>query len=98
MRDGGRSKVSGEQGHQGNMTDEECLLDAHYEDDTFVVLADIPGASLEELTVGIHPRKHTLVIARNETVLGRIPLPRMPRGSPHALFNNGVLEVRMETG
>ncbi len=77
------------------MTAEKYLLDAHYEDDTFVVLADIPGASRDELTVGIHPRDRTLVIARNESVLGRVPLPSKPWGSPDALFHNGVLEVRL---
>ena len=74
-----------------------CLVDARCDGDEFVVMADIPGAEVDELTVGIDSRTDQLVIGRDEAVVGRVDPPWRSVELKTAWFNNGVLEVRMRT-
>lgn len=73
----------------------DCLLDTRIEDDEFVVLADIPGADIHDLTVGIHPGRNALVIGQGDAVVARVPLPWESAESTKTAFNNGILEVRL---
>lgn len=73
---------------------DERLVDARIEGDEFVVVADIPGASGEDLSVGVHPGTNEFVIGRNGSVLERIDLPWDPIEPTAVRFNNGVLEAR----
>ena len=71
------------------------LFDTRREGDEFVVMADIPGATVDELTVGIDPGTTQLVIGRGDTVLERVGTPWNAAEITRAWFNNGILEVRL---
>ncbi|MFC4439134.1 MULTISPECIES: Hsp20/alpha crystallin family protein [Natrialbaceae] len=73
---------------------DDCLIDTRF-DDEFIVIADIPGVSKDDLSVGINPKTNTLVISKVGIVLERIPLPWQPTEATTVRFNNGVLEVRV---
>lgn len=75
--------------------DEEYLVDTRIEGDEFVVHADIPGATKDELSVGIHPRTNDLVIGREGDVIERVEIPWASHEATNVWFNNGVLEVRL---
>lgn len=76
-------------------TTDRCLVDTRFEGDEFVVHADIPGASTDEVSVGLDTRTDQLVIAETGSVLGRVDLPWSSPEATAAWFNNGVLEVRL---
>jgi HSP20 family molecular chaperone IbpA len=71
----------------------ECLIDTRLDDDEFVVVADLPGANKDDLTVGINPRTNELVIKKIGTTVGRVELPWTSSEIPKAWFKNGILEV-----
>ena len=73
----------------------EYLVDTRHEDEEFVVTADIPGASKDDLSVGIDPRTSELVISLSGTVLERVDPPWRSVEATKVWFNNGVLEVRL---
>lgn len=75
--------------------DEDYLVESRTEGDEFVVHADIPGATKDELSVGIHPRTNDLVIGRDGHVIERVQIPWASHEATNVLFNNGVLEVRL---
>jgi HSP20 family molecular chaperone IbpA len=75
----------------------ECLVDVRFDDNEFIVIADIPGASRGDLLIGVNPKTNTLVLGKNETVLERIPLPWKSAEAARVRLNNGVLEVRMRS-
>ncbi|WP_246308116.1 Hsp20/alpha crystallin family protein [Halorarum salinum] len=72
-----------------------CLFDARFDDDEFVVTADVPGTSKDDLSIGIDPKTNDLVIGKNGTVLERVSLPWQSPEATRVWFNNGVLEVRV---
>jgi HSP20 family molecular chaperone IbpA len=74
---------------------DDCLIDVRF-DNEFIVVADIPGISTDDLSVGINSRAKTLIIRTNKTVLGRVPLPWDSVEMTAAWFNNGILEVRLQ--
>ena len=74
---------------------DDSLVDARSDDDEFVVTADVPGATKDDLSVGIDPGTNELVIGRDGTVLERVPLPWQSPEPTTVWFNNGVLEVRV---
>lgn len=74
---------------------EECHLDTRLADDEFVILADLPATSLDEITIGLTPSHDNCVIAQNEHILAKVPIPWDCVESTDASFNNGVLEVRL---
>lgn len=73
-----------------------ALVETRIEDDEFVVHADIPDATKDDLSVGINPRTNDLVIGRNDRVIERIGIPWTSHEATNVWFNNGVLEVRIE--
>lgn len=77
------------------IADGEYLLDTRYDGDEFVVTMDIPGATEEDLTVGLDRESNRLVIQKDDTELERIELPWNDVEPGRVLFNNGVLEARM---
>lgn len=76
---------------------EECLIDTHFDDDEFVVTADVRGTNKDELSVGIDPKTNDLVIGKDGSVLARVPLPWQSPETTNVWFNNGILEVRMRS-
>lgn len=87
-----RSQRSQESG----VDSDSALVETRIEDDEFVVHADIPGATKDDLSVGINPRTNDLVIGRNDRVIERIDIPWDAHEATNVWFNNGVLEVRIE--
>ncbi|ADB59541.1 hypothetical protein Htur_0643 [Haloterrigena turkmenica DSM 5511] len=71
------------------------LVDTRREDGEFVVTADIPDASRDDLSIGIDPRTNELVIGVAGTALERIDPPWRSVEATKVWFNNGVLEVRL---
>ena len=76
----------------------ESLVDTRVEDDEFIVTADIPDTTRDDLSVGIHPRTNTLVIGRDGSVLRRVDIPWLSPEATRVWFHNGVLEVRLQPG
>ncbi|ELY92744.1 hypothetical protein C483_07247 [Natrialba hulunbeirensis JCM 10989] len=76
---------------------EECLLDTRFTDDQFIVTADLFGASLDDITVGVNPRTNELVIEKTGTVVGRVDIPWASPEMQNAWFKNGILEVHMKS-
>ena len=76
---------------------EQCLIDTRFDDDEFVVNADIPGASKDDVSVGMNPSTDQLVISRGASVVGRVDLPWESTEATNVWFNNGVLEVRLQS-
>lgn len=74
---------------------ETYLLDSRFEGDAFVVIADIPGASQEDISVGINHSTYKLVIKNDGRVIERVPLPWYPVEVTRAWYNNGILDVRV---
>lgn len=71
----------------------ECLIDTRLDDGEFVVVADLPGATKEDLTAGINPETNELVIKKTSTTVGRVELPWTSSEMRNAWFKNGILEV-----
>ena len=71
------------------------LVDTRREDGEFIVTADIPNASRDDLSVGIDPRTNELVIGVAGTALERVDPPWRSVEATKVWFNNGVLEVRL---
>lgn len=92
---GGTTSARDRSRRVGETGDGEYLLDTRFDGDEFVVTADLPGASRDDLTVGIDPDENALVIKRDGTELERIALPWESVEAERVLFNNGVLEARM---
>ncbi|MFP8955627.1 Hsp20/alpha crystallin family protein [Natrialbaceae archaeon A-CW3] len=76
---------------------EGYLIDTRFDDDEFLVTADIPGASKDDLSVGINPTTNQLVISKEGTVIDRVDLPWESSETTVVWFNNGVLEVRLRS-
>ena len=70
-------------------------IDTRISNDEFIVVADLPGAEVDELSVGIDPRLNELVISRNDAVVGRIGIPWEVPEATQVRFNNGILEVHL---
>ena len=79
----------------GDTTSEEHLVETHFDDDEFVVTADIPGATKDDLSVGIDRTTNELVIAKDGTVRERVDLPWPSPEATRVWFNNGILEIRL---
>jgi HSP20 family molecular chaperone IbpA len=74
----------------------QCRIDARVDDDVLVIVADIPGATEDDISVGIDRSTNKFVIVRNDAVVGRVEIPWESPDVTHAWFNNGVLEVRVQ--
>lgn len=82
----------------GETADGEYLLDTRFDGEEFVVTADIPGATRDDLTVGLDRDSNRLVVKKDGTELERIEMPWDPVEPGRVLFNNGILEARMRPG
>jgi HSP20 family molecular chaperone IbpA len=76
---------------------DECLIDTRLTDDELIIIADIPDAKKDDLSLGRNPRTNKLVISKNGTVIGRVVLPWESPETITAWFNNGVLEIRVRS-
>ncbi len=76
---------------------EECLIDTRFTDDEFIVIADMFGASIDDISVGINPRTNELVISKTSTVVGRVDPPWASPEIKKAWFKNGILEIYMRS-
>ncbi|WP_254534505.1 gas vesicle protein GvpH [Halomarina litorea] len=74
---------------------DRCRIDTRLDDDTLTVVADLPGATEDDITVGIKPQTNQLVIGRNGEVVGRVDIPWESPEATRVWFNNGILEVRL---
>jgi HSP20 family molecular chaperone IbpA len=74
----------------------QCRIDARVDDDELVIVADILGATEDEISVSIDRSTNKLVIVRNDAVVGRVEIPWGSPDVTHARFNNGVLEIRVQ--
>jgi len=81
----------------GRIKPRKHLLDTRFEDDEFVITAEIPSARKDGLVVGIDRNTNKLVIKKNETALERIPIPWDSVRVTRVWFHNGVLEVRVQS-
>ncbi|WP_049926879.1 Hsp20/alpha crystallin family protein [Halopiger goleimassiliensis] len=68
-------------------------LTTRREDDELLVIADVPGADPDEVTVGFDDA--SLVVGVSGRELERIDVP-WPERTAEAVFKNGVLTVRIE--
>lgn len=91
-----RGRAGGSQDQQHEAASDRCRIDTRLNDDTFTVVADLPGATEDEITVGIKPQTNQLVIGRNGDVVGRVDIPWQSSEATRVWFNNGILEVRLQ--
>jgi HSP20 family molecular chaperone IbpA len=79
-------------------TDEDRLVDVREEKDAIIVLADLPQATAESVTTEIDCERNELVIELGGKAIERIPLDNTAITVADSTFNNGVFEVRLQTG
>ncbi|MDL5363086.1 gas vesicle protein GvpH [Halalkalicoccus sp. NIPERK01] len=79
-------------------TDEGYLVDVREEGDAIIVLADLSQMTAESVTTEIDRERDELVIELGEKTIERIPLDDAAITVTDSTFNNGVLEVRLQTG
>ena len=70
-------------------------MDSRSDGEDLVVTADVPGVSVEDLTVGIDRHASDLVIGAGGTEFERVALPWDAVEAVDASVNNYVLEVRI---
>lgn len=94
-------RTDSEKPERGTGVDESrskpCSIEKRSTHGELVVVADVPGASVDNLSVGITTGTDELVIRRNGTDVGRVALPWPSPEVTRCRFKNGVLEVRMES-
>lgn len=76
-------------------TAEGYHVQTQYEGDEFVVVADLLGASIEDLRAGLVPDRNELVVRRDDETVVRVGLPWLEAEPTRARYNNGVLEIRL---
>lgn len=81
-----------------NDTNEDRLVDVREERDAIIVLADLPQATAESITTEIDRERNEFVIGLGGKIIGEIPLNDADITVTDSTFNNGVLEVRLQTG
>lgn len=74
---------------------DEYLLDTYRDGDEFVVRAELPGVSEEDLSVGIDVHSDELVVAADGRTIDRVALPWSSTDAAKVWYNNGILEVRL---
>lgn len=80
----------------GSSESGDHLVDTRRHEDEFVVTADIPGVTMDDLSVGIRRRTNDLLISREGSVLERIDIPWASPEATRVWLNNGVLVVRLQ--
>ncbi len=76
---------------------EECLIDTRFTNDEFIVISDMFGTSIDDISFGINPKTNELVISKTGTVVGRVDLPWASPEMKKAWFKNGILEVYIKS-
>lgn len=71
------------------------LLDTRYPGEEFVVVADVLGASEDDLFVGLDTEANELVVEVHDERLERVTLPWEAVEVTGVTLNNGVLEARI---
>lgn len=74
---------------------EAYLLDTRYSGEEFVVVADVLGASEDNLFVGLDTEANELVVEVHDERLERVTLPWEAVEVTGVTLNNGVLEARI---
>lgn len=67
---------------------------AEFDGEEFVVVADLLGASMEEISAGLARGGRELVVQREGSTVARVDLP-WAATTTRAWFNNGILEIRL---
>ncbi|WP_232702621.1 gas vesicle protein GvpH [Halobacterium wangiae] len=75
-------------------TNSTHLLDVREEEGAFLVVADVAGVDVDDLTVGLTDERTTLVVLVEDEQLGRIDLP-WRAAEVEAQHQHGVLEIRL---
>ena len=78
----------------GSESQSDYHVTTREEEDGLVVIGDLPGVGVDELTVGFERGGQTLVVAVEDVSEGRVSLP-WPAKAEWSSFNNGVLEVHL---
>ena len=73
------------------------LLDTRFPGEEFVVVADVLGASEDDLFVGLDADASELVIEVDDTLIERVTLPWEAVEVTGVTLNNGVLEARIRS-
>lgn len=81
--------------HDDESSVPECYIDTRIRDDSFIVVADLPGAIKEDLAVGINQRTNELIIRRDGTVVETLSIPWEAPEVTRIWFNNGILEIHL---
>lgn len=91
-RDADAAPDAGESTEESVDTD-EFHVRTDESDDALTVVADLPGISEDDLSVGLAGDGDALVVAVHDQVVDRVSLPWDPVAVTRVWFNNGVLEV-----
>lgn len=94
----GTEELSSETSATSTDTDEDRLVDVREEGDAIIVLIDLPQATAESVTTEIDRERNELVIELGGKTIERIPLDDTAITVTDSTFNNGVFEVRLQTG
>lgn len=81
-------------GSEGVHAAADYLVETQFQGDEFVVVADLLGASIDDVSAGVHPDRAELVVKRGDESVVRVALPWESTSPTRAWFNNGVLEIR----
>ena len=81
---------------EASTSDEEIRVDTRYDEDTgeLLVIADLPGLDVDDLTVGLDRSRNELVIGVEERPVERLELPWAVT-DVESRFRNGILELRI---
>lgn len=90
----GRDRSPRRSGRERRARAGEFHVSDREEDDEVVVVADLPGVPVEDLTVGFENDGETLVVAVGDEAVERVSLP-WPGRAAWSSYNNGVLEVHL---
>lgn len=75
----------------------EYHVGTQYDGDEFVVVADLLGASMDEVAAGLTQAGDELVVQHGGETVARVDLPWRTATVTRARFNNGVLEIRLRS-
>jgi HSP20 family molecular chaperone IbpA len=70
-------------------------VQTQYDDGEFVVVADLFGADIDDVSAGIDTSRNQLIVKQESATVARVDLPWPNAETTGAWFNNGVLEIRL---
>lgn len=90
------STIEGVTSSGDDVSDDDVFhVETYRTDEEFVVVADLPGVSEDELSAGVSERSNELVVAVDGNTVERIGLPWDRVTATSARFNNFVLEIHL---